>query len=53
MRLFLEIDRGQQNKLKRARVDGEVSYRDQYRINCGADIVIRNVLPYLLPKKRG
>ena len=35
---------------KRARVDNEVSYRDQCRINCGADIVVRNVLNYLLPK---
>ena len=35
---------------KRARVDGEVSYKQQCRINCRADIVIRNVLPYLLPK---
>ena len=35
---------------KRARVGGEVDYRDQCRINSGADIVIRNVLPYLLPE---
>ena len=35
---------------KRARVDNEVSYKDQCRINCGADIVVRNVLRYLLPK---
>ena len=31
---------------KRSRVD----IKEQCRINCGADIVIRNVLPYLLPK---
>ena len=35
---------------KRARVDNEVSYKDQCRINCGADVVVRNVLHYLLPK---
>ena len=35
---------------KRARVDNEVSYKDQCRINCGADIVVRNVLRYLLSK---
>jgi len=35
---------------KRARVEGGDSYKEQCRINCGADIIIRNVLPYLLPK---
>ena len=30
--------------------DGDVSYRDQCRVNSGADIVIPNVLSYLLPK---
>ena len=35
---------------KRARVDNEISYKDQCRISCGADIVLRNVLGYLLPK---
>ena len=35
---------------KRARVDNEFSYKDQSRISCGADIVLRNVLRYLLPK---
>jgi len=35
---------------KRARTDDEVSYREQCRINCRADIIIRNVLPYLLPE---
>ena len=35
---------------KRARINNEVSYKDQCRINCGADIVVRNVLRYLLPK---
>ena len=34
---------------KKARVDSEVSHKGQYRINCGADIIMRNVLPYLLP----
>ena len=38
-----------ESRNKKARVDGEVSYRDQCRVNNGADIVIRNVLPYLLP----
>ena len=41
-----KIDEGQN---KKARVEGDVSYRDQCRVNCGADIVIKNVLPYLLP----
>jgi len=37
---------------KRPRVDREdTSYKEQCRINCGADIIIRNVLSYLLPKK--
>jgi len=35
---------------KRARIDSEVGSRGQCRINCGADIVMRNLLPYLLPK---
>jgi len=35
---------------KRAKVEGDDSYKVQWRINCGADIVIKNVLPYLLPK---
>jgi len=39
---------GQSNK--RARVDTDISERQQYRINCGANVVVRNVLPYLLPK---
>ena len=34
---------------KRARIDGEVSYREQCRVSCGADIIIPNVLSYLLP----
>jgi len=35
---------------KRARVSEEdTSYKEQCRVNCGADIIIRNVLPYLLP----
>ena len=42
-----KIDEGRN---KRAKVDSEVSYRDQCRINCGADLVIRSVLPYLIPK---
>ena len=36
---------------KRARVDSSMSYKYQCRINSGADIIIRNVLPYLLPKR--
>ena len=40
-----------ENSNKRARVSGEViSYKEQCRINCGADIIIRNVLPYLVPE---
>jgi len=37
---------------KRARISEDISYsyRDQSRINCGADIVMRSVLPYLTPK---
>ena len=35
---------------KRARTDGEVSYRGQCRVSCGADIIVRNVLPYLMPE---
>ena len=43
-----KIDEGH---IKRAKVDGEdISYKVQCRVNSGADIVIRNVLPYLLPK---
>jgi len=41
-----KIDEGHN---KKARVEGDVSYRDQCRVNCGADVVIKNVLPYLLP----
>ena len=43
-----EIDKGRN---KRQRVEGEDSYKEQCRVNCGADVIIRNVLPYLLPKK--
>ena len=42
-----KIDEGRN---KRARVEGDDSYKDRCRVNSGADIVIRNVLPYLLPK---
>ena len=42
-----------ESSCKRARVDSEVGSRGQCRINCGADIVMRNVLPYLLPKLAG
>jgi len=41
-----------ESRSKRARVDSSMSYKDQCRINSGADIVIRNVLPYLLPKPK-
>jgi len=39
-----------ESRNKKARVDGDVSYKEQCRVNCGADIIIRNVLPYLIPK---
>ena len=39
-----------ESRNKRARVGGEVDYRGQCRINSGEDIVIRNVMPYLLPE---
>ena len=42
-----------ENRNKRARADGDVSYKEQCRINSGADIIIWNVLPYLLPKHSG
>ena len=35
---------------KRARIDEDVSYKKQCRVNCGADIIIKNMLPYLIPK---
>ena len=39
-----------ESRNKRARVGGEdISYKEQCRVNCRADIIIRNVLPYLLP----
>jgi hypothetical protein len=41
-----------ENSNKRAGVDGEVDY-SECRINCKADIVIRNVLPYLIPEPLG
>ena len=34
----------------RTRTEENDSYKEQCRINCGADIIIRNVLPYLCPK---
>jgi len=40
-----------ESRNKRTRVGEDVSYRDLCRINCRVDIVIRNVLPYLLPKR--
>ena len=39
-----------ESHIKRAKVDGDVSHKEQCRFNSGADIIIRNVLPYLLPK---
>jgi len=51
LELALWKDKIDESHSKRARVDAEVvSYRDQCRINCGAGIIIRNVLPYLVPK---
>ena len=35
---------------KVAEVGDAISLREQCRINCGASIVVHNVLPYLLPK---
>jgi len=35
-----------ESRNKRARGE-DVSYKEQCRVNCGADIIIRNVLPYL------
>jgi len=46
----MKIDEGRN---KRARVDGEISYRDQCRVSCGADTIIRSILPYLIPKPLG
>lgn len=42
-------EHGNGHRNKRARVDHGVDYRAECRINCGAGIVVRNVLPYLLP----
>ena len=39
-----------QQSNKRVRVENEISYKEQCRVSCGADIVVRNVLRYLLPK---
>lgn len=44
-----KIDEGRN---KRQRVEGDDSYKEQCRVNCGGDIIIRNVLPYLLPEER-
>ena len=41
------MDFGNQGAKKRKADESNV--REQYRINCGADIVIQHVLPYLLP----
>ena len=35
---------------KKAKVGITVSHKEQCRINCGADIMLRNVFPYLCPK---
>ena len=32
---------------KKAKVCDEISHKEQCRISCGADIVVRNVLPFL------
>ena len=39
-------DNCEEGKTKKAKVDAE-SYRRDKRITCGADIVIKNVLPFL------
>ena len=39
----------QNRSQKRAGAANAVNHREQCRINCGADIVVRNVFPYLLP----
>jgi len=49
LELALWKDKIDMDRNKKARVDGEVSHKEQCRVNCGADIVIRNVLPFLLP----
>lgn len=36
---------------KRAKVENRIVPED-YKLNCGADIVVRNVVPYLLPALR-
>ena len=36
---------------KKVRTDNDLSYRNQCRVNCGAEIVINNVLPYLWQRK--
>lgn len=38
-------------RCKRAKVGHNAGHREECRINCGADIIVRNVLPYLLPNK--
>jgi len=38
-----------ESRSKRAKVDEDVSYKEQCRVNSGADIIIRNVLPYVIP----
>lgn len=43
---------GEQSSRKRTKLnENETSVREQYRIGCGADVVIEHVLPFLLPEK--
>ena len=42
----------EQRSSKRTKLnENETSVREQYRIGCGADVVIEHVLPFLLPEK--
>lgn len=45
----INIDEHGGNPDKRARVNQSVHRKAECRFNCGADIVVRNVMPYLLP----
>ena len=45
---FTNQTTGRGRKSKRVKVD-DSGIRNQCRVNCGADVIIENVLPYLLP----
>ena len=47
----MQCEADEEKKPKKAKIDKEESIRAEHRVTCGANIVIKNVLPFLALKK--